>query len=1045
MSPASFQNTVNLSDIAGAQVGSEEMEINLKKPLDLTAIRARLAGARGPEYWRSLEEIAETDEFKQFVEDEFPDRSSLLQLDRRDFLKFMGASLALAGLTGCRFLPQDKIVPYVKAPEELVPGKPLMYATAMPYAGYGVGLLVESHLGRPTKIEGNPLHPANRGATGENLGATDAIMQASLLDLYDPERSQNVTLNGQINTWQAFLEDARQMLEKLRATKGEGLRILTETVTSPTLADQIGALLRQFPAAKWHHYDAISRDNARIGARAAFGQEINTVYHFDKADVILSLDADFLLGNPASVRYARDFIDRRRVNSTQAEMNRLYVVESTPSLTGASADHRLGLRASQIEGLAIAIARAIGVDVGATYSSVPVGVPEKWVSAVARDLQSHAGRSLVLAGDYQPPAIHALAHAMNSTLGNVGKTITYTDLVEAHRGDDLASLQELVADMQAGKVQMLLILGGNPVFTAPPDLQFAESLKKVPLHAHLGLYQDETAAACKWHIPQTHYLESWSDVRAYDGTVSIIQPLIQPLYDGKSAHDLLAALLGQPLPGYDIVREHWLRVGTLADFDRSWRQVLHDGVMPGTTLPAKQVALRPDWHTASGLGKAAMQQGIEVNFRPDPTIWDGRYANNGWLQELPKPLTKLTWDNAALISPKLAQELGKQANRKVENGNLVELTLGGRKVKAPIWMMPGHPEDSVTLHLGYGRRKVGQIGAGTGFDANPLRSSEALWHASGLSIRLLDGNYLLVSTQHQNAMEGRNVILAGTLAEFNEKGGKLEFEHAHGQHEEISLYNEEDHKYDGYQWAMSIDLTACIGCNACVIACQAENNIPIVGKDQVKRGRAMHWIRIDRYYKGNDVDHPEDTLLQPVTCMHCELAPCEPVCPVAATTHSHEGLNQMVYNRCVGTRYCSNNCPYKVRRFNFYKYTAGQPHRAPGNYDNPTFRLMANPDVTIRGRGVMEKCTYCVQRINEARVEAKKDNRDIRDGEVVTACQQACPTKAIWFGNIADPNSQVSKQRNLPHRYSLLEELNTRPRTTYLARLRNPNPELSAE
>jgi len=1019
------------------------MEQNHNKPLDLAAIRAKLAGKQGRQYWRSLEELADTEEFRQFLEDEFPQQARPLRLevDRRQFFYLMASSLALAGLSGCRFMPAEKIVPYVKAPEEIVPGKPLAFATSMTFGGYALGLLATSYDGRPIKLEGNPDHPAS-------LGATDTFAQAALLNLYDPDRSQNVLREGAISTWEDFLTAARAELEKQRAKHGAGLRILTETITSPTLADQIQALLRQFPAARWHQYEPVNRDNARAGARAAFGEDVHTIYKFDKADVILSLDADFLISMPGSVRYARDFADRRRAREGQTNINRLYAVESTPGLTGAAADHRLALRAGEIEGYARAMASALGVNTGGAPPASPA-IPDRWISTVAADLQQHRGTSLVVAGDHQPAAIHALAHAMNQALGNVGQTVIYTAPVEASPIDQTTSLQELVDDMQNGRVEALFILSGNPAYTAPADLEFGKHLAGVPFRARLGLFEDETSALCQWHIPETHFLEMWSDARAYDGTVSLIQPLIAPLYNGKSAHDLLAALAGQPRPGYDIVRDYWIgqNLPRTETFDRFWRKAIHDGMIPNTALPPKPVTLKPDF--LAGLEKQAAPPGgqdIEIIFQPDPTIWDGRFANNGWLQELPKPLTKLTWDNAAHLSPALAQRLS------LSSGQQIELTLQNRKVVAPVWILPGHPDNAITVTLGYGRERAGQIGNGIGFNAYLLRASDAPWFASGVTVRTVGTWHQLVSAQDRHSMEGRDIVvtrkldnLAGSAEHGSggERGAAEGEEHAEGSgHQELSMYPE--YEYEGYKWAMSIDLTTCIGCNACVIACQAENNIPVVGKDQVARGREMHWIRIDRYYAGNELDNPE-THFQPVPCMHCERAPCEPVCPVAATVHSQEGLNQMVYNRCIGTRYCSNNCPYKVRRFNFYKYVAGQPNRPGTNYDIPVLKLMANPNVTIRGRGVMEKCTYCVQRINAARIEAKKTNRTIRDGEIVTACQQVCPTKAIIFGNLNDARSQIAELKKQPHDYSLLEELNTKPRTTYLAKVRNPNPELETE
>ncbi len=1018
------------------------------RPLNLEEIRRRLAQARGTQYWRSLEELADSEEFQQILEKEFPRQSSPLGafLHRRQFLKLMGASLALAGLTSCRPLPMRKVVPQVQQPEEIIPGKPLYFASAFPFGGYGRGVLVESHEGRPTKIEGNAKHPASPSAQGvlnpqtpaqlnpdgtpKHLGATDAFTQASILTLYDPDRSQSPMYQGQLSAWTDFNTALTAEMAKQAAVRGAGLRILTETVTSPTLAALMEELLKKFPQAKWHQYEPVHADNAYEGAKIAFGEPVHTIYRFDHADVILSIDADFLYGTPASVRYAHDYASRRRGRGGTAAMNRLYVVESTPSVTGSAADHRLPLRPSQIQAFALALARSLGVPVSAPQLPAE---EQKWVDAIARDLQAHRSRSVVVAGESLPPAIHALVHAINHALGNVGQTVLYTAPVEAQPVNHTQSLRELVQDMTAGKVEVLIILGGNPAYNAPADLEFARLLKELTQRngftVHLSLYEDETSALCLWHIPESHYLEAWGDVRAFDGTVSIIQPLIEPLYPSRSVYEMVDALLGRQRNSYDIVQAYWSKRLGNANFQKNWRRILHDGVVPGTVLPPKPVKIRTEAVVAAQKAPAP-SEGLEVVFVPDPTVWDGRFANNGWLQELPKPLTRLTWDNAICVSPATAQRLGLQ----MDTGGLanmvdvVELRLRGEKLQAPIWIMPGQPDDCVTLALGYGRTRAGRVGTGIGYNAYKVRFSDALWTASGATLAKTGDRYSLASTQQHHSIEGRELVHVATLQEFRQNPEPLVKKHsAEGEH--LSLYPE--YKWDGNAWAMVIDTSLCIGCNACVTACQAENNIPIVGKEQVARGREMHWIRIDRYYEGN-LDNPSTHLL-PVPCMQCENAPCEPVCPVGATNHSAEGLNQMVYNRCVGTRYCSNNCPYKVRRFNFLKYNDPK---------EPVLQLLNNPDVTVRGRGVMEKCTYCVQRINAARIEAKKLGREVQDGEVVTACQAACPTHAIVFGNMNDNGSLVAQLKQQPHHYSLLEELNTRPRTTYLAKVRNPNPEL---
>jgi molybdopterin-containing oxidoreductase family iron-sulfur binding subunit len=993
-------------------------------PIDIAAIRARLAEHRGPQYWRSLEELADTEEFHEVLKQEFPKHAAVWvdSVSRRRFLQLMGASLALGGLSACTKQPTELIVPYTKPPESLLPGRPQYYATAVLLNGVATGVLVESHTGRPTKIEGNPQHPAS-------LGGTDVFTQASILDLYDPDRAQIVSSAGRISTWDGFLTAVKPALDEQLLKQGTGLRILTETVTSPTLASQLEALLQLFPQARWHQYEPLGRDTVRQGAQLAFGEDVDTHYNFEKAEVILSLDADFLFAMPGSVRYARDFAAKRKVHRHEnghsyghgGGMSRLYVVESSPSITGGMADHRASVRASEVEFLARAVAKELGV-AGVEVGQWSEGEKyAKWVTAVARDLQQHRGASVVVTGDWQPPVVHALAHAMNAALGNAVSTVLYTDPIQVTPLVQSESLRELATDMADGKVELLVILGGNPVYNTPADLHFAELMQKVALRVHCSSHVDETTAQCHWHIPESHSLESWSDARAYDGTVTIIQPLIAPLFGSKSHHEVVAALIGQSSASdYDLVRKQWEGKLSGSDFERSWRRVLHEGVVDGTALPARTVSLQSiAWPTAPESKGAA----IELMFRPDPSVWDGRFNNNGWLQELPKPLTKLTWDNAALISPAMAERM------RLANQDLVELQYQKQTVRAPIWIVPGHPDNAVTVHLGYGRTQAGRVGNGTGFDAYALRTADALWTASGVEIRRTGERFNLSCTQSHYSMEGRNIVRAGTLAEF-QKNPQFVHEMGHDPAPDMTLYPPV--KYDGNAWGMTIDLGSCIGCNACTIACQSENNIPIVGKEQVAKNREMHWIRIDRYHSGN-LDNPE-TYHQPVTCMQCENAPCEPVCPVGATVHNKEGLNDMVYNRCVGTRYCSNNCPYKVRRFNFLLYQ---------DWDTETLKMQRNPNVSVRSRGVMEKCTYCVQRINVARITAEKeDSRQIRDGEIVTACQAACPTQAITFGNINDSTSEVAKLKATHLNYGILTDLNTRPRTTYLARLKNPNPEI---
>jgi MoCo/4Fe-4S cofactor protein with predicted Tat translocation signal len=992
---------------------------------DLVQIQAKLDQSPEKRVWRGLDQLAGTPDYRDYVASEFPHdpRAEAKGVSRRSALKLMAASAALGGLTACTKLPTEKIVPYAQQqPEDFVPGKPLFYATAMPMAGYATGLLVESHMGRPTKVEGNPSHPAS-------LGAANVFAQASVLTLYDPDRAQVVVYGGRIGDWSRFLTSMDQNRAELLIRKGAGLRILTGIVTSPSLADQIRSMLTQFPQAKWHQYEPGSRDTVREGSKLAFGEYVNTVYHLDQADVIVALDADFLTAGPGAVRYARDFADKRRVTGPESTMNRLYVVESTPTVTGAMADHRFPLRASDVEAFARALADTLA---GKTGSAAPGRVPASWIPAFVRDLQKHRGASLVIAGEQQPPPVHALAHAMNDALGNVGKTVHYTNPVEANPVNGIESLKELVAEMQAGQVDTLLMLGVNPVYNAPADLHFKDSLLKVRTRIHLSLYEDETAEQCHWHIPEAHFLESWGDARAYDGTISIIQPLIAPLYDGKSAHEILAVLAGQEeASGHEVVRGYWQRQKPGADFEQFWQTSLNNGVVADSALAPKPVKLNPALPTAAA--NAAKAGGIEIVVRPDPSVGDGSFANNGWLQELPKPLTKLTWDNAALVSPTSARKLG------VNNGDVVKLSGNGQALEAPIWITPGHADDSLTLHLGYGRQRAGHVGNGRGFNAYLLSTTENPWLGTA-TVEKTGKTYQLVTTQHHHIMgkEGeereeesvaalqRKLVRSATLEEFRKNPEMI---HEEGEENGPSIYP--GYAYNGNAWGMSIDLNSCIGCNACVVACQSENNIAVVGKDQVARGREMHWIRVDSYFQGG-LENPE-IYNQPVPCMHCENAPCEYVCPVGATVHSPEGLNEMVYNRCVGTRYCSNNCPYKVRRFNFYLFS---------DWTTPSLEPLRNPDVTVRSRGVMEKCSYCIQRINKVKLAAEKEDREIHDGEILTACQQTCPAQAIVFGNINDKDSRVAKLKAQARNYGILTDLNTRPRTTYLAKLRNPNPEI---
>jgi MoCo/4Fe-4S cofactor protein with predicted Tat translocation signal len=1009
-----------------------------EQPLDLAAVRASLAAKTGKQYWRTLEELSGDPRFEQLLHREFPRQASEWDdaVDRRDFLKLMAASLAFAGLSGCGKAPEEHIIPYVKQPDGLVLGKPQFYATAMPFGADAIGVLVESHEGRPTNIQGNPDHPSS-------MGAIDSFVQASILNLYDPDRSQVPNYLGDISSVQAFREAAQSTAGAMKTLAGEGFRILTGTVTSPLVAGQIQALLKLYPKAKWHQWEPAGDDGAREGSKMAFGRYMNTVYRPEKAEVILSLDADFMASGPGHIRHMKQFYRRRKLDNDTSEMNRLYVVEPTPSVTGASADHRLPLRSSDVGIFTRALAAKVGL--GGVAELPPPA--QHWMETVRTELQKHRGASLVIPGEQQPAEIHALAHAINAALGNVGNTVYYTDPVEATPVNQLESLRMLCNDMGAGLIDTLVILGGNPVYDAPHDFEFTAKLKRVRNAVHLSSHFDETSEYCQWHVAESHYLEAWGDARAFDGTLSIVQPLIAPLYSTLSTYEVLAAFSDKPgISAYDAVRERLKTTHAGADFEKFWRKSLHDGVVAGTASSAVSVAPTA---TLPATNPVSVDT-LEFVFRPDPSVYDGRFANNGWLQELPKPVTKLTWDNAALVSPKTAESLGlthKVASRGGEHGQIlstvIDISLSGSKVTAAAWILPGQADGVVVLPLGYGRKKAGYTGSNKGFNAYAVRNSGALWAATGGTIKKTGDEYPMACTQYHFNMEGRKILASGTLEEYKQNPA---FAHEHDEKppKELTLYKE--FAYPGYAWAMAIDLTSCNGCNACVVACQSENNIPVVGKDQVMRGREMHWIRIDRYYTAktetndpstntNDALANPDTFFQPVPCMQCENAPCEQVCPVGATVHSAEGLNDMAYNRCIGTRYCSNNCPYKVRRFNFLRFQ---------DWETPQLKLLRNPEVTVRSRGVMEKCTYCVQRINNVRIDAEKENRPIRDGEIVTACQQACPSEAIVFGNANDPTTRVAKLKAQQRNYSILGELNARPRTTYLAAVRNTNSDLAA-
>ena len=1013
--------------------------------INITQTHTPLGGpGSGPRYWRSVNQLADTPEFREFVHREFPANASemLEGNSRRTVLKLMAASFGLAGLTACR-RPVEHILPNSKGVEaaEYAPGEPLYYTTVHSLGGHVTGLLVETHDGRPTKIEGNPDHP-------HSLGAATAIEQATVLGVYDPDRSMHVLESGKESKWDAFGAAAA----KLPLGDGAGLRFLSETVTSPSLSALRTEALKKYPQAKWVEYEPVSREWELAGSVMAFGQQMYAHPKFDQAKVIVALDNDFLGLDSASPFMTTLFSKGRRIESEEDldKMNRLYAVESQFSITGANADHRLRMQVSEVKQFAADLAAGVGAVAGLNVvNNQPNDKRAKFLAALVKDLKAAGARALVTAGPRQPAVVHALAAAINQSVGST--CVTYTKPVIEKSNSGVEALKALAAEMTAGRISTLVILSGNPVYSAPADVQFGAALAKVQNSIHLGAEKDETAMAAKWHVPEAHFLESWGDAATSDGLGAIQQPMIEPLFGGKSALEVVALVIaGKETKGHDIVKKYWTDQFT-GDKEQLWRKALHDGVVASSKIVAPEKVTADAKKIAAALAAEPRTgaSGVEVSFYPSSSTWDGRYANNGWLQETPDPMTKLTWGNAAMISPGMARA------QKLSDGDVISISRGAYKMEAAVMVQPGHADNAISIALGYGRQGAGRVGKDVGFNANLIRTTDGYWSGQGFAVAATGGKHRHASTQEHGVIDdggnnatsqnNRPIVREATVEEYK-KEPKIIEEMAEVPALE-SIYP--GVKYDkGYQWGMAIDLTSCTGCNACIVACTAENNIPVVGKDQVLRGREMHWLRLDRYYTGDEND--PQVVEQPLPCMQCENAPCENVCPVQATTHSPEGLNDMAYNRCVGTRYCSNNCPYKVRHFNFLNF-----HKRGSESTDLTVgirlaeeeitTLVYNPDVSVRMRGVMEKCTYCVPRIEEVRIKAKVDGRrEIKDGEIKTACQQTCPAQAIEFGNINDPNSKVSKLKKQERNYAMLAELDVKPRTTYLAKLRNPNPELQA-
>ncbi|MBL8600295.1 MAG: TAT-variant-translocated molybdopterin oxidoreductase [Myxococcales bacterium] len=1014
-------------------------------------------------YWTSLDDLTlqknPTAESQEALTAEFPEKAWDFSdaVSRRSFMTLMGASVALGTLQGCR-RPEDHVMPYVRQPEDVTVNVANFYATVIDRRGEGVGLLIESHEGRPTKVEGNPDHAGS-------LGKTDLLAQSSVLDLYDPDRLRQPMQGAELKNWHEFETALRAALAAHAGNQGEGLRLLVGPSISPTFQRVRALVETAFPRAKFHFWDAANTSQVRLGAKLAFGNPLVPSYDLARAETVLALDSDFLQTETGAVRNTRGFAAGRSLDG--ASMSRLYVVEPTMTTTGGNADHRLRLAARDVgaylKALAARLVSEHHVELGGLTAAVqgataPAGVDAKWVNAVAKDLAEHREHGAILVGARQPAAVHALAHALNLALGNVGATVRFTpglqggDALDMDEAGDIGALAEALGN---GSVQTLLVLGGNPAYDAPSDLEFGQKIARARVSFHLTSHRNETSELCTWSVPRAHYLEAWGDAQSVDGTVAVQQPLIDPLFKGRSDIEVLALVASLPsLRGHDLVRQTHRGDMPELQFDRQWRRFLNRG------YANKVEAQNPSSVRAAEIGEALRQmptgQGLgasnfEVSLHVDAKVLDGRYANNAWLQELPDPVTKITWDNAAYLSPATATALG------VHNGDMVRVSKGNNSIEIAAWVLPGQADFVVGLNLGWGRTRAGRVGNGRGFSVNKLRTVAAPWFFDGARVEKISGHYSFSQTQDHHRMEGRPIAIESTFAQYRENPNFAARRSPTPR--TLPLWREVE--YNAHKWGMAIDLNLCTGCNACVVACQAENNIPVVGKEQVARGREMHWLRVDRYFvsprrDGHDSDAEATSdpavAFQPLACVHCEEAPCENVCPVNATVHSPEGLNEMAYNRCIGTRYCANNCPYKVRRFNYLNWHNDGVYQ-PLDSDVPeTVRMQMNPNVTVRFRGVMEKCTYCVQRIQNKKVESKRSNRYVErngqeiypltDGELVTACQQACPANAIVFGDLNDSQSQVARANRDHRRYGLLAEIGTQPRTSYLAKIRNPNPEM---